>query len=63
MDTETRTTPTAKWALPMGVGALLLLYCASLLLMGDGGAPEVVLLVAALGVASLGWGYYVKSRD
>lgn len=61
--TETHAKPATTWALPMGVGALVLLYGLALLLMGDGDAPEVLLLIAVLGAAAIGWGYYVKNRD
>ena len=60
---ETTPKPTAAWAMPMAVGALLLLYGLGLWLMSDGDAePALVLLAALLGATALGWGYYVKSR-
>lgn len=57
-------TPATAWALPMAVGALLLLYGLALWLMSDGEAnPALLLSAAALGVAALGWGYYVKGKS
>ena len=64
MESKDMTRPTATWAMPMAVGALLLLYGLGLWLMSEGEAnPALVLLAAVAGVAALAWGYYVKSRQ
>lgn len=62
METTEAARPAATWAMPMAVGALLLLYGLALLLMSEDATP-VVLLVAVLGAAALGWGYYQKNRN